>query len=158
MKIELRKLRIAKGLSQETTAYSAEIWIDGERAFLASNHGTGGCDLFVPVGRYSVQDIDDWLTRNRTPTTYDGIELPADLETEVITLMDRIEAGKRLKRLMRSHVVAIRDADVVSWPLKGQDPAKLKAALRARHPAVVILESVDTEAFDKAVTLILAER
>jgi hypothetical protein len=158
MKIELRKLRIATGLSQETTAYSAEIWINGERAFLASNHGTGGCDLYHPVGRYTVQEVDHWLVANRSPTTYDGIELPADLETEVATLMDRIAAGKRLKRLLRTSVVAIRDDDVVSWPLKGRDPTRLKAALLVRYPALAILESPDTETFDRAVTLILADR
>lgn len=32
MHIELRKLKIVAALSEETTCYSAEIWVDGRRA------------------------------------------------------------------------------------------------------------------------------
>lgn len=156
MKIELRKLQIAKQLSEESTAYSAEIWIDGERAFLASNRGSGGCDFYQPVGRYSVQEVDAWLLQNRPIVAYRGIGVPADLETEVAMLMDGIEVAKRLKRLMRTHVVAIKANEVVSYPLKGQDPAKLKAALLARNPELTILDPADTEQMDLAIGLILA--
>lgn len=46
MKIELRKLKIAEHLSEETTAFSAEIHVDGVLAAHASNHGTGGCNQY----------------------------------------------------------------------------------------------------------------
>lgn len=156
MKIELRKLRIAKQLSEESTAYSAEIWIDGERAFLASNRGTGGCDFYQPVGRHAVQDVDAWLLQNRSTVVYRGLGVPNDLETEVAMLMDGIEVTKRLKRLMRTNIVAIKDNEVVSYPLKGQDPEKLKAALLDRNPALAILDTADSEHMDLAVGLIVA--
>lgn len=58
MQIELRKLKLALYLSEETTAYSAEIWIDGELAFHASNQGHGGADLYRQIGRWSEKDVD----------------------------------------------------------------------------------------------------
>ncbi len=156
MKIELRKLQIAKALSEESTAYSAEIWIDGERAFLASNRGTGGCDFYQPVGRYSVQEVDDWLLKNRPPAAYHAVGLPVDLETEVAMLMDTIEITKRLKRLMRTNVVAIKNNEIVSYALKGQDAQKVRAVLLARNPDLAILDPADSAQMELAVSLVLA--
>lgn len=39
MKIELRRINHNAGLSEETSAFTAEVWIDGERAFEARNQG-----------------------------------------------------------------------------------------------------------------------
>lgn len=43
MKIELRKLKIAEHMSEETTAFTADIFIDGVNAGYAKNSGQGGC-------------------------------------------------------------------------------------------------------------------
>jgi len=43
MKIELRKLKIAEHMSEETTAFSAEIYVDGKATGYAKNDGRGGC-------------------------------------------------------------------------------------------------------------------
>ena len=45
MKIELRKVKICKWMSEETTCYQAEIWIDGKKVGDASNEGHGGPDM-----------------------------------------------------------------------------------------------------------------
>lgn len=42
MKIELRKIDYSASLSEETNAFSAEVWIDGRKEGWAQNHGTGG--------------------------------------------------------------------------------------------------------------------
>ncbi|MDJ0390204.1 hypothetical protein QMO56_19005 [Roseomonas sp. E05] len=42
MKIELRKIDYSASLSEETNAFSAEVWIDGKKEGHAQNHGTGG--------------------------------------------------------------------------------------------------------------------
>jgi len=48
MKIELKKIKYAAFLSQETSAFTAEIWIDGKKAGTASNEGHGGAtDVWV---------------------------------------------------------------------------------------------------------------
>ena len=48
MKLELRKVSWSKALSEETPAYSAQVWIDGKYFCDVSNHGTGGCDCQYP--------------------------------------------------------------------------------------------------------------
>jgi len=42
MKIELKKIKIAEHMSEETTAFTAEIYIDGVNAGYAKNDGRGG--------------------------------------------------------------------------------------------------------------------
>ncbi len=44
MKIELKKVKHAAFLSEETEAYSAEVYVDGKRAGSSSNEGHGGPD------------------------------------------------------------------------------------------------------------------
>ena len=49
MRIELRKVEYSAQLSEETAAFSAEIWIDSCRAGHARNHGQGGPTLISPA-------------------------------------------------------------------------------------------------------------
>ena len=42
MKIELKKLKVAEHLSEETTAYSADVYVNGKCIGYAQNNGQGG--------------------------------------------------------------------------------------------------------------------
>lgn len=42
MKIELKNVSYSARLSEETSAFTADVWIDGKKAGYARNHGTGG--------------------------------------------------------------------------------------------------------------------
>ena len=108
MKIELRSLKLHKQLSQETNAYTATIWIDGEAAFAASNHGQGGCDEYRQIGAKTEQDVEAWIKAN----TPDG-----NLEIVVGDLIEKAEAIKTLKRKLKSNVVTIEDGKVYSYKL-----------------------------------------
>lgn len=48
MKIELRKIKLLKSLSEETPAYTADVYVDGKLFCHVSNHGHGGCDMEAP--------------------------------------------------------------------------------------------------------------
>ena len=48
MQIELRRVSYSATLSQETSAFTADIWVDGRKAGSAENHGTGGCTNIHP--------------------------------------------------------------------------------------------------------------
>jgi hypothetical protein len=45
MLVELKNVRIAQFLSEETTAFSASVYIDGKRVASVENHGTGGNNM-----------------------------------------------------------------------------------------------------------------
>ena len=48
MKIELRKVSYSPALSEETSNFHADVWIDGKKAGYAQNHGTGGNTNVLP--------------------------------------------------------------------------------------------------------------
>lgn len=70
MKIELRKLAIYPRLSQETTAFAADLWIDGAKVGHARNDGRGGMsfvDWCVPPARRAEIEI---ALKALVPTEY----------------------------------------------------------------------------------------
>ena len=89
MHIELRKLQLVASLSHETACYSAEIWIDGNKAFLASNRGSGGADDFHPTGTVTEDAVNAWLAANRPASRLGDSVLPHCLEFEVAALITR---------------------------------------------------------------------
>jgi hypothetical protein len=48
MKIELKRITYNKRLSQETSAYAADIWVDGVKRGTVQNDGHGGPDMIHP--------------------------------------------------------------------------------------------------------------
>ena len=48
MKIELRKVSYSPALSEETSNFHADIWIDGKKEGYDQNHGTGGATNVQP--------------------------------------------------------------------------------------------------------------
>lgn len=56
-KIELRKISYNQRLSEETAAFAAQVWVDGVHVCDASNHGTGGPNLYVPAKGKNYSDV-----------------------------------------------------------------------------------------------------
>lgn len=69
MEIVIKNLKIARSLSEETTAYTATIYVDGVATFAASNHGTGGCDFYhtLPTAKVTEAQVNEWLAANVSP-------------------------------------------------------------------------------------------
>lgn len=55
MKIELRNFKMVTRMSEETTCFTASVYIDGKREGEASNDGRGGCH------RYHPRSLEDML-------------------------------------------------------------------------------------------------
>src|SRR3546814_6980148 len=102
MKIGLRRITYNAALSQETSAYTADVYIDGELAFHARNQGTGGADFFHKVGRWTEMEVNQWLVANRPQQFFGKFTYDHDLEVEVGDLLARELERRRLKRLMRT--------------------------------------------------------
>ncbi|HEX7854998.1 MAG TPA: hypothetical protein VF503_15015 [Sphingobium sp.] len=155
MLIELRKLKVIKALSEETSCYTAEIWIDGALAFLASNRGHGGADDFRQKGTLTEAEVDQWLKAHRTARTYQGIDLDPSLENEVAEKIDVAESVSALRRRLRTNIVTIEDGAVYSYPLKKRPPDPVIAAIRIKRPAAEILNGADDARLLAAARLIL---
>ena len=159
MKIELRRISYNAALSQETAAFAAEVWIDGELASHARNQGTGGADFYRQVGRWTEAEVNAWLTANRLPRSLgDDLACDHDLEIEVSDLLMRAVEGKRLKRLLRTNLIAIERDQILQYPLRKRPLAIVTRAVRATNPDAVIVNDAGDEVFARALDVLLASR
>ncbi len=158
MKIELRRISHSAALSQETAAFAAEVWIDGELAFHARNQGTGGADFYHQVGRWTQTQVDTWLKANRPPRCLGDFTCDHDLEVEVSDLLIREVEGRRLKRLLRTNLITIENDQILQYPLRKRPLAIVVRAVRATNPAAVIVNDAGDELFGRAMDVLLASR
>lgn len=154
MQIEVRKLKLALYLSEETTAYSAEIWIDGQLAFHASNQGHGGADLYRQMGRWTEKDVYAWLAANRPPQQVGSLKIPHDLEIEVGALIAEADALAQLKRRLKTNVLTIEAKGVMAYPLRKKPREIVERAVRATNPAIEIVTGNDAGQLLRAARII----
>lgn len=153
--IELRKLKIVRALSEETTCYTAEIWIDGRIAFHASNRGHGGADHYRRLGDVTEAEVDAWVKANQAARTVLGHELESSLENHVAVLIDEAEAITTLRRRLRTSIVIVENDQVFSVALRKRPPGPIVAALRAKSPAAEFVDPNDAVLLLKAARLML---
>lgn len=166
MKIQLQKLKLSPTLSQETTAYTAVILVDGRPAFRASNHGHGAADQFHAVRDYDGPDlatVNQWLASNEPP----GEPLEADpakrsafdcghacdLELFVARLIDQHQAEKQLSRLLKASILRIGGDDQI-YKLKMIPSEAGIAAVRETHPDWVIVNAGSPEIVGRALRIL----
>jgi hypothetical protein len=107
MKITIKNLKVCEAMSEETTAYNATIYIDGEKAFNASNDGRGASDRFDRIGKATEAEVNCWVKAHIAPTQYGSGSYEADLEAVVCDLIEAAQAEKRLNRMIKSKVLVI---------------------------------------------------
>lgn len=156
MKIELRRISYNAALSQETAAYTAEIWIDGKLAFHARNQGTGGADFYHRVGRWTEAEVDGWLKANRPLRSLGDIACDHDLEIEVSDLLARELERRRLVRLLRTNLITIEQNSILKYPLRKRPLEIIARAVRATNPDAVIVNGASDEVFARALDMLLA--
>ena len=94
MKIELRNIKIYERLSEETTCFTADIFIDGKKAGTAENRGNGGCTDYdhYENTKQLMRDAESYL-QTLPPLVYElpnikKFELPCNLENLIDKMVD----------------------------------------------------------------------
>lgn len=103
MIIELKKVKVAKHLSEETLAFTAEIHVDGVLAAYASNHGTGGCNEYHFTAS-TFRDLLEDAAKKADPKSMEA------LDSLVGKLMEDDENRKAVAKFKKkgfNHVVKI---------------------------------------------------
>lgn len=146
MNIEIRNLKIAPALSEETTAYTATVYVDGVATFAASNHGHGGGDFYqsLPTAAVTLAQVDAWLAVNGPSCDFGD----CDLEWFVVCHIEQVELAAEQKkirakfdRILTKSIAALRGNDLVTY--KAPPTAENIAKLRAAKPDVVVLNDAD---------------
>lgn len=168
IKVELKSIRTHASLSEETTAYSAKIVVDGVMLGEVSNSGQGGCDRFQavkksPEGAYRM--YDEACRRVKAEMPRQNLADPGEPENMVDDDMDYLcsrlvaddDLRKRMRRMMKTRVLVFEKGrpTVPGTPLheyRLQSPTVLSAiatSIRRRHPDAWILnEQTEDEAME----------
>jgi hypothetical protein len=110
MNIQLKHVKIYGGLSQETVAFSASLYVDGKRVGEARNAGHGGSndvDVFDKDGRWDRDLMDKMESEAATHTwVYEGETHPHSLDSYIGDLVDAAQERRDLQRLCRGKTLA----------------------------------------------------
>ena len=154
MKVELRKVKVYDGLSRETTAFNAELWIDGKLAAYVENNGGGGGHMIRYVdrshGKSAFEDAFNAWTKAMPPVPceddwaiergFGPLEMDADLW--IGEEVERIALEKQLRRSCGRNTLIRLDGDGPNeWrtfkPAMKYTP-EFGVQLRAKHGANLI--------------------
>jgi hypothetical protein len=120
MKIELKRISYNSRLSQETSAYAADVWVNGVKRGTVQNDGHGGPDLIFP--HTLAQEIETYA-KTLPPTKFHDMTLPQSAESIFGKLLDQHLVGKALQRKMKTKIL-FTAADGKVYEMKGSIPPK----------------------------------
>lgn len=106
MKIRLKNVKHSSSLSQETSAYSATVYIDDVQCGTVTNHGTGGPDIINPR---ALEDRLNEYGKTLPPLIEYGMSLTQDAGILLGHALDFALAEKKLVRLMKTKTVFIEN-------------------------------------------------
>lgn len=147
--IQLKKLAIFPRMSEETTAFAADVWVDGAKVGYAKNDGHGGStfvDWAVPHARR--QEIEAAL-KPRVPAEYtfaNGVAWAIDEIVEAKRIeKETAKNDARFKRLCAKHGTGAARFDVpgafsnkeTTWIEYGRGGgAAARTQMQQKHPTL----------------------
>ncbi len=104
MKVELKSIKVHKDMSEETDCFSAVLWIDGKKAAVVSNHGTGGPNMYHFDDRELERKFFE-ACKHKAPMQTDYGPLDMDADLLVGELLDEFQERKWLKKNTKTKIV-----------------------------------------------------
>jgi hypothetical protein len=157
--IELKSVKVHTGLSEETPAYTARLFVDGKHFADVSNSGHGGCDMvYQPKGKerkgfYSHVEALEARIKSTYPQhsfeVRDGEEFTCEESLEGLChalAWESVDKRNLKSRLSRT-IIMIEDDKV--FTIKGKKTPERVAAVEIKYPDAVVLNAMSfNEAYD----------
>lgn len=158
MELQLKKLKVSASLSEETLAFTADVYLDGRLVGRAKNDGGGGMVLFHATESTAAAACQAFHAHLESlpPRIDDGLDLqPRCIEDAIEASAESTHQAQsvraQIKRLMKNYTVFLtRDGELMSATSKG--PA-IEANVMRRHPGARLLNAIP---IDEAVSLCLS--
>lgn len=137
MKIELKNIKVALHLSEETTAFTADLYINDVKSAHVRNDGHGGPDLYTSYNPKDWPVIKQAETYCKTlppeKTTYGS--LPMDLELYIGNLLtnhlqakEDIRYKKKMEKDMEKGILVGNDSEYAIFKFKNSISEVIKSA------------------------------
>lgn len=114
MKIELKKIKVFESLSEETTAFSADVHINGKLAAYAKNNGQGGMTDVYRFGVYDspnrklLEEAEVWA-KAQPNYNQDGFnDIPMTLDFYIDLLVDAYLKAKEEAKMKKAQLKEIQ--------------------------------------------------
>lgn len=148
MKIELKSIKYAAFASQETSCYSANLYVDGKKIGTVANEGHGGCDSFHGDWE-SFKKADEWCKANLPKwASYGETKLTneTDLEMHCGNLLETFLVTRDYKRAIKTKVL-FRKAEGGIYEMKHHGHvAQAIASIVKSNPNAEILNNMSLDA------------
>jgi hypothetical protein len=138
MSVMLSKIKVFKGLSRETIAFTASVLWNGKVVGSAENSGQGGGTI-IRCGAATKQVEAYCMAQQK-----DGFEPGGYIDQ----LVDKHQCSRTLERLLSKNILIAKEGKV--YQMKGVCDAVSAAAVKTRYPTAKILNLLP---FDEAFAL-----
>lgn len=160
MKIELRKISHNTRLSEETHAYSADLFVDGAKVAEVSNHGHGGCDNVRWLSKdVKEADVEKWIGENNPPMfIHDGKPCLETLESVCANLVNDWLCLRDYKRQAAKKVCVVDGSNIVSWNFKRPVTQADVDQIKKQNPDYASKVFINGKSDDELMTIIREQR
>jgi hypothetical protein len=103
MKIELKSIKFSEAMSEETNAFTANLYINGKKVAYCKNRGHGGCtdyDHITPEDRKTIADAETYC-KALPKTKWHDMEFDQSLESVIDQLLEDWLQAKETKKQER---------------------------------------------------------
>ena len=152
--IELKNIKVHLGLSEETYAYTAVLYVDGKKAVEISNQGHGGGDRQLPVNGQSVSQINDWCKATMPKWSLSeaqagGVvgatekEFETDLEMWCHHQVNDHLTLRELKRKTKAKALFLDEGKIWEMGYRGRKyEPRLADEIRQQYPNAIVLNEL----------------
>ena len=127
MKIEIKNVKHSELASEETHCFKATVYIDGTRAFIASNDGKGAGNDYYPANEKTISYWEVWAATKEINKELDKID--TDLDIEVFKLVTNYLIEKDLRRALKK-ICYINDGQLYTVAAKHKPTEKNIEAIK----------------------------
>jgi len=145
MELTLKNLKVSEHLSEETTAFTATVYIDGKRAFTARNDGNGGENMLEPLKQdRGIIDRAQTHFASLPPETSEYGDLPMSLDFAISLAVDEALHLKDMKRCLKKVTVKTPEG-IATFKASFKPTPQNLAYIARKYPDYVILNSLSED-------------
>jgi hypothetical protein len=102
MKIELKNVKTSAAMSQESQAFTADVWVNGIKSGHVENQGTGGISMITPPALHN--KIEEY-TKTLPPIQAYGMDIPVNADFFISNILEKQLRSKKLTSLLKKYIV-----------------------------------------------------
>lgn len=134
MKIELKAIKFSASQSEETNAFTGEVYIDGKKAAHARNSGRGGCTMIQAYPGF-VDTLVKAEAYAKTLPKVQGLKMDLEfyLDLQVDEFLKKKEEAKLDKLMLKSIVFKKKNGELAYISYKGHTIAEIIKSEKGRE-------------------------